>query len=102
MKVNLKFMGIFYHKPKEEPIIIYTKPPEPIIITKPTLQKRETHETTKEIIQHYEYVKQQKNITYIDKIVDIIRTIDWDNTEPTYYNHYPEYLNPSAPPFPNY
>lgn len=45
----------------------------------------------KTFIQHYEYIKNEKQIYDIDKVIAIVQNTNWDVS-----NH--KQLNPSAPP----
>lgn len=73
-------MGLSFSKPKKNNTESETKP-----ITKPNI---------KQIIQHYEYIKETKGISNIDTILSIVENTDWDKVEAEYIPL------PSAPPLP--
>jgi hypothetical protein len=55
-----------------------------------TRQRDPSHTDIKEIIQHYEHIKNTKNIKDINKLIDVMQNTNWDSTVLL-----PE---PSAPP----
>ncbi len=72
-------MGVLFSKKKtsiKESTITYEKKP-----------------TIKEIIKHYEFIKQTKNIHNIETILEIVENTDWDKIDLDY--------TPSAPPIPS-
>jgi hypothetical protein len=48
------------------------------------------NEDMKKIIEQYEYIKNNKKITDVDKLIKIIKNTNWDEIEPC--------VLPSAPP----
>jgi hypothetical protein len=72
-------MGIFFTKNKK----VYTEWPK----------SEMNNSDIKEIINKYEYIKNRKQITDIDKLIEVMKNTDWDKNNITN-----NLVEPSAPP----